>query len=312
MGLLNRARVLDDTPGSAGGRDTLAKAEQLISSFRHQPEQLDYPVEVFNSFKILLGFHRGSLLFPDSDKGEYYPWITTGLDRTTTRRMRIPMNFPSLSGTKSGSIIEIDGDLLSPMLSNRESGLAGPIHLLTLGSTESPDGLVLAMDADIPSIETMNEATGILNRSLGINIIKSRNLLENVGTDDPVDPADWLDGWGDQEAWLVTLDATAAIETLMEAIEGLELYRARRDVIALIRRINGRMGRTYDMKDGRVLILFPADRMPDRELYIHQLTNSFCASILNMDETPVFPVVFNRWPEEKDEVKSALSGFFRE
>ena len=204
----------------------------------------------------------------------------------------------------------MEGEELAPMLSNRESGLAGPIHLVLLGEKDDTSGLILAMDAQIPNQEAMSAAAEILNDALGGKTSVSRKLLEDMGSDDPVDPEEWLDGWGDRDAWLLTLDATGAIESLMEAIDGLEIYRARRDVIGLIRRINGRMGRTYDLKDGRVLILFPAERMPDRELYLHQLSNSFCASIQGLPDAPEFPVEIRRWPAEKEDVKTALSGYF--
>ena len=66
------------------------------------------------------------------------------------------------------------------------------------------------------------------------------------------------------------------------------------------------------MKDGRVLILFPAERLPDRDLYLHQLSNAFAASVLDLPAPPPFPAEFHSWPEEKDAVKSSLSGFFPE
>ena len=310
MGLLNRARVLDDAPGAAGGRSPDARAKAVLERISHSEDQLDFPVEVFNSFRTVLGFSRGSLLFTDRDRGEFYPWIASGLDRTTIRRLRIPEDFPPLHRAGYGSLIRVESEELAPMLSNRESGLAGPIHLVLLGSEGDTSGLMLAMDARIGDPEAMGAATSTLNDGLGHRIGISRKLLEDLGSDDPVDPEEWLDGWGDRDAWLLTLDATGAIESLMEAIEGLEIYRARKDVIGLIRRINGRMGRTYDLKDGRVLILFPAERMPDRDLYLHQLSISFCASVKRLPDPPEFPVEIHRWPAEKDEVKTALSGYF--
>lgn len=310
MGLLNRARVLDDTPGFPGGRSPGARARVILESIRHSEEQLDFPVEVFNSFKSVMGFSKGCLLFIDREKGEYYPWIASGLDRTTIRRLRIPENFPALYGAEYGTLVRVEGEELSPMLSNRESGLAGPIHCVLLGGSDETSGLIIAMDGRISDPEVMTAATKTLNDELGMKICVSRKLLEDLGSDDPVDPEEWLDGWGDRDAWLLTLDATGAIESLMEAIDGLEIYRARRDVIGLIRRINGRMGRTYDLKDGRVLILFPAERMPDKELYLHQLSSSFCASIQGLPDAPEFPVEVKRWPAEKEEVKAALSGYF--
>ena len=314
MGLLDRARVLDNDEASIGMGDPSAEARRIISSFRHSPEHLDFPKEFFEAFRRILGFSHGALLFPDTGDGEFYPWIISGLDRTSSRRLRLPADFPQIHLNKSDPITAISPDILAPMLSNREHGLAKSVLLVRIGKGEAPSALILALDSpeNIDSSPGITSAVRILNNALSEGIAKNRKPLETADNDEPVDPAEWLGSWGDREAVLVILDTSPAIDGLMETIGGLEPYRAKRDVVALIRRITGRMGRICDMKDGRVLVLFPAERLPDRDLYLHQLSNAIAASVLDLPSPPLFPAEFHSWPEEKDAVKAALSGFFTE
>jgi hypothetical protein len=71
------------------------------------------------------------------------------------------------------------------------------------------------------------------------------------------------------------------------------------------------MGRIRDLKDRRILILFPGERLPDYELYIHNLSRTFASTFFDMTPLPDFPADFNIWPEESDIIEENLSGFFQ-
>ena len=311
MGLLDKAQTLDSGVQTDKSDDPAVLAASIISTFSHSRENIDYPGEVYKSFRTLLGFSKGSLLFPDEANGEYFPWIITGLDRTSSRRIRIPFDLPPLINN-SGTLIQgIPLEDLAPMLSNREFGLLGSPILIRLGSVGHPAALILAMDClkNIDSDPRMAEAIDTLNEHLGDGIAHSRHLIDFTEDAEKGDLSQWLSSWGETEAIIVTLDTTNAIESLVETLPGLELFRARRDVVSLIRHITGRMGRLYDLKDGRVLILFPAERMSDHDLYLHQLTRSFAAAFHKLSFIPEFPADFHAWPEDREPIEKSLTGY---
>jgi hypothetical protein len=156
--------------------------------------------------------------------------------------------------------------------------MADDLWLIRLGTEDSPTALIIAADLSYSDIISAAE-TEIerLSRELGDGIAQSRLMMNGNPGDEISDLSEWLESWGEKPAVLVILDITGAIDSLMESVNGLELYRARKDVVNLIRHITGRMGRLHDLKDGRILILFPKERLPDYELYLHHLSRSFSA-----------------------------------
>ncbi|MCK5249006.1 MAG: hypothetical protein KAJ98_03525 [Spirochaetaceae bacterium] len=312
MGLLDRARNLDDETYSEGTDDPSRLAGTIISSFRYTPDNIDYPGEVFRAFQSLIGFKKGSLMLPDNHGNEYYPWISVGFDRTSTRRLRIPFDFPAFKAGNSTLLDDIAPDSLAQMLSNREYGSIRRIMIIRLGPEESPSALLLV--ADCPWTEEISSETASaiqqLSDHFGNSIEQSRMMMDSAGMEEITDLSEWFDSWGMNKATLVTLDITNAIDVLIEAIPGLELYRGRRDVVNLLRHIIGRMGRLHDLKDSRVLILFPPERLPDHALYIHQLSRSFASAFYHLPSPPDFPAEFRIWPDEKDVIEENLAGFF--
>ncbi len=303
MGLLDRVRTLDSNTAS----ETSAS---VITSISHAPENIDFPGAVFKAAQSLIGFAKGALLLPDPREKVYYPWISVGFDRTTTRRLRIPDDFPAhYAGDKS--LIAVNSDEFSEMLSNRELGLIKDMIIICLGQKDAPSALLLAADLPESGISSETEADlQVLSTELGGGITRSRLMLDRSTEDEIVDLSEWLSSWGMGKAVLVTLDITNALDSLMDSIAGLELYRARKDVVNLIRHLTGRMGRLHDLKDGRVLILFPEERLPDYELYLHHLSHSFASLFFNLSHPPDFPASFNLWPKEKETIEESLSGFF--
>ncbi len=303
MGLLDRVRTLGSNTASRNN-------DTVITSFRHSPENIDFPGAVFKAAQSLVGFTKGALLLPDPRENVYYPWISVGFDRTTTRRLRIPDNFPALS-TGDKSLLSVNSEDFAEMLSNRELGLIKDMIIIRLGQKNAPAALLLASGLPESGISPEIESElQVLSTKLGGGITKSRLMLDSSTEDEIIDLSEWLTSWGREKAVLVTIDITNALDSLMDSITGLELYRARKDVVNLIRHLTGRMGRLHDLKDGRVLILFPEERLPDYELYLHHLSHSFTSLFFNLSHPPDFPAVFNLWPEEKKTVEENLSGFF--
>jgi len=312
MGLLDKAQTLDSGVHSDKSEDPTVLAASIVSRFHHSRENIDYPGEVYRVFGILLDFEKGSLLFPDESHREYLPWIITGLDRTSSRRIRIPFDLPALMNNSGTMISGMPPEDLAPMLSNREFGLLGSFTMIRLGTDGHPTALILAMDClkDSESDPRVSEAVDILNENLGDGIAHSRHLIQLTNDQDITELSQWLSTWGETKPVIVNLDTTNAIETLVETIPGLELFRARQDVVSLIRHITGRMGRMYDLKDGRILIRFPQDRVSDHDLYLHQLKQSFAAAFHKLSFMPDFPAVFHQWPEDREQIEKSLAGFF--
>ena len=303
MGLLDRVQIL-------GNRIVPENNNSTIPSFRHNPESLDYPGAVFEDLQSRTGFKKGALLFLDQKGREYYPWISAGFDRTTSRRLRIPAHFPVLNSNTS-YLLPINPKDFSPMLSNRELGMMKNLTIIKLGKQNPASSLLLV--SDLPDAQISNEKTAVLQalcEEFGEGIEKSRRFLNQSDEVEIINLTEWFNSWGTGKAVLVTLDISSAINSFIDSVKGLELYRARKDTVSLIRHLTGRMGRLHDLKGERVLILFPRERLPDYELYLHHLSNSFSSFFNNLSHPPQFPADFNLWPEDRKTIEENLSGFF--
>ena len=307
MGLLDRVRTLD--------KYTSSEEKSLEStSFYHSPGQIDYPGAVFHFLQTLIGFRKGSLLFPDPSGKGFYTWLSLGFDRTTSRRMLIPKSLPAFYREDS-PVIWLKAEELTGLLSNRELGMVDDYIIIRMGNTFSPSAILLAADFPEADSSSLKETAELRNlfQEFGEGIGKSRRMVESANDEATSDLRKWLNtnSTGINKAILVTIDITDAVESFIRTVPELEFYRARKDTVNLIRHITGRMGRIRDLKDRRILILFPGERLPDYELYIHNLSRTFASTFFDMTPLPDFQAEFNIWPEESDVIEENLSGFFQ-
>jgi len=111
---------------------------------------------------------------------------------------------------------------------------------------------------------------------------------------------------GIDKASAVFLDVSNAAETMAESYAELDADEAARKIIDLLERITGRMGRLYRLEDKRVLIIFPGERLPDHELYLHQLSASFKLAHGKLNRTPIFRAEFKLWPDDSAYIEKQL------
>jgi hypothetical protein len=312
MGLLNRARTLDEGTYYKTAGNPLETAEKILRYFPYTTDHVDYSGGVFYAFKELLGFSRGSLLLPDRVSGTYYPLIAIGFDRTTTRRLRIPIDFSSAENTRPGCLNTVRSREMEPMFSNRENGLTDDLALSFLGPPEMPSALLLTAECGwkngIP--EDLQNAVMLMNQRLGPGIEHSRRLTVEPEGEEAEDPKLWLENWGERKGVLALISLNHLIRLYVGMVAGIEPFFAREDSVNLIRRITGRMGRLFNLKDDRILIMFPPERLADRHLFLHQLTVSVKSAFLKLPEPPLFQAEFLQWPQERSVVEERLPGFF--
>lgn len=310
MGLLDRAGAIESCRVTAG--NSADTARRILQEFACKPEFLDYPAGVFQAFCEAAGIVKGALLFPDSARGEYSPWIVRKLDQTSTRRLRIPFDYPPLArAPHDDMVIHLSTEEISPMLSTREAGLKNSPVLIRTGAADNPAALILALESDFSPASRQN-ITGvcrILEENFIEGIQKNRSIFAGTApAEENTSVAEWLDATDTIPGVAAILDTSDALSALKETVPGLDTYRVQQDVVNMLRRLTGRMGRFLNLKDGRVLICFPEARLPDQSLYLHQLTGTFTDSVRQLNRAPVFHADFLKWPDEKETLKHSLSG----
>jgi hypothetical protein len=312
MGLLNRARTLDEGTYNNTAGTPMENAEKILRYFPYTTDHVDYPCGVFSAFQELLGFTRGSLLLPDRLTDTYFPWIAAGFDRTTTRRLRIPISLSTVENSNPGCLTIVQPKEMEPMFSNREIGLTDDLAMSLLGPPEMPSALLLTAECGwkngIP--EELQRAVRLMNQRLGPGIEHSRRLTEEPEGEEVEELKTWLENWGERNGILAVISLKHLISLFVGAVTGIEPYYAREDAVNLVRRITYRMGRLYNLKDDRILIMFPPERLADHQLFLHQLTVSVKSAFLKLPESPVFEAEFLQWPQDRSVVGERLPGLF--
>ena len=306
MGLLERARILSLINYPNTGVSPAELFDKLVLKLRAEDGKIDYTAEVFKTLRSILGFSKGAVLLLDDSRETFYPWIVEGFDRTTVRRLRIAADSPALKRASS-VYVQLKPDDLADAVSNRELGLLSAPFLILLGEFASPAALILGANRSMGKIAP--ELVNTLRRNaleLGKGVNESRSYVTD--NEDDIIWSDWLESWGAREAGVMVLDASDAVDTVMGAIPGLELYRARRDTVGLLRHITGRMGRVFDLKDGRVITIFSQERMPEPELYLRQLSRGFYEAYSDLGLQSEFTARILKWPGERDALKRHLAG----
>ena len=309
MGLLDRARTVEKQGSDQTGEDIVEKARRLVDGLLEDTSRIDLPGDAFRGFRNLLKFEKGMLLLPDDGNREYYPWISLGFDRTTSRRLRIPYDLADSDGDATRFVVPLEESELTPMLSTREAGMLNYVTVFRIGTNPVPSALILTEGRWTEDAQSAtSQAIRIFLQGLGNGIDESRSLMDRLDSAESSGFDEWIAAWADRPGLFVIVDASLVIDILVDRIEGLELYRARRDVVDLLRHVTGRMGRLYDLKDGRVAMLFPPERLPDRDLYLHQLSQALLSAFGVLNEAPEVPAEFLNWPEERDSVAERLPG----
>ena len=294
MGLLDRA--------IASFLQSRKSVESLLSSIKNNPGHSDYPRDVINAFQELIGFSSGSIMLLDSENKEYYPLISTGPVFDASDEPRINSDLPALHFDESDQITIAKFENLLPNLANS----IGKTVVVRIGTENPPSAILLAIDyqwfieADqLVKTEIRQLADGLQD---GIESYRQTREVEKRTVF-----SKRLVNAGISKASAVFLNMSDAIEAITESYSELNTEKAAQKTINLLKRITGRMGRLHNLEGKRVLILFPDERLPDRELYLHQLSAAFGLAYKKLNRTPTFQAEFKLWPHDSAYIEKQLS-----
>jgi len=299
MGLLDRAIALFSNQQA---RENTA-VESLISSIGNNPGHPDYPRGVINVFRELIGFTSGSIMLLDSEEKEYYPLVSTGpiFDALDVPGINSDLPASHLGESKQITITKFEN--LLPNLT--KSG--GEVMILRIGTGNPPSAILLATDyqRSIEADRLIKIEIQQLADRLQDGIESYQQTREREEKREPKF-SKRLASAGISKASVVFLNMSDAIEAMAESYSELDTVKAAQKVINLLGRITGRMGRLHELGGERVLIVFPDERLPDHELYLHQLSVAFGLAYKKLGRAPSFQAEFKHWPKDSAYIEKQL------
>jgi len=284
MGLLDRAIALSSKEQAV---------ETRVSSI--PDTHPSYPRDIIDAFRELSGFTWGSIMLLDSEGGEYHPLVSTGFN--ASNELSIKSNLVTLHLDEADRITTAKFETLLPNLGGFDP--AGEVMILRIGTGNPPPAILVAGDwpDDHPIRTKTRQLVDRFQHEIGSYVSKKEGetAFSKRLTDAGID-----------KAMAVFLDISDAIEAISEPYFELDTEKAAREVRNLLERITGRMGRLYSLEGERVLIIFPGERLPNHELYLHQLSASFGLMYKKLNRTLDFRAEFKLWPNDRTYIEKQL------
>jgi|GEM_PF-720977 len=297
MGLLDRAINLSSNQEAGEGEvvEPLAPCTEKSSSLR--------PEDIINAFQEHIGFTSASIMLLDSGGEEYYPLVSTGSIFNALGEPRIRSNFPAFHIDESNQITISKFEKLIPGLTG--DNLEEEVMVLRIGTGNPPSAVLLAAgyQLSIGSDRSMKAEIRQLADRLQDEIERHRQISEKERK--TAFSKSLMDA-GIDKAAAVFLDMSDAIEAIGESYPELDTHKAAQKASSLLESITGRMGKLYRLEGERVLIIFPDERLPDHELYLHQLSASFGFAYKKLKRALDFQAEFKLWPNDRTYIEKQL------
>jgi len=291
MGLLERAMDLSSDLQERGSTKVVSY------SIAGAPDHPDYPKSIINAFQKLIGFASGSIMLLDSEKRAFYPLVSTGSIFNISDETRINSELSVLQFDESRQIETAEFEDLFPDLTAVNS--VEEIVILRIGTGNPPSAILVTTEwpADHQFKTEIQQLVDELQDG-----IENYRQEQTKRSETPFSKR--LTVSGIEKATAVFLNMSDAIEAVSKSYS--ELDNTSEKVNNLMKRITGRMGRLYELKGERILIVFPGKRLTDHELYLHQLSASFGLAYSKLNRNPDFQAEFKLWPKDRAYIEKQL------
>ncbi len=243
--------------------------EKLTASLERLPEGVDFPGWLFTRLAGDIPLTKAALLLPDPESGDFLPWASAGLERSTVRRLRLPSDLivedMPLEAGKAES-------LLRSHLSSREWDLAVSFLLIPLKKKATMLGYILITDAPFLN-EADPDLAGWESAAARWGNLLYRHRVSRLDRMPP--PVDNLpESWPARTA-LVRIGLADYLDLTVERFPTLDRYRLYRDFLRILASLVSRLGRSYPLGRESVLLALDETRLDDTDLFLHQVGLSF-------------------------------------
>ena len=295
MGLLKLAEQFQEE-----NKSHQPDARRLLDSFNHSSKKIDFPYAVFKLFKTLINFKWGIMLLPNEIERQYFVWGGTGYS---------PDEVQSFTLSFDQSEIMASAEMLIPFAPVHTNKIPHEIikggNLLILGDPGTPTACIYCQS---PAKRIAEKEIKTINQHLGREIRESRKFIDHEPKN--MTPGNWLDKVKHEKIIILIINIKKAAEHLVKIIPGMHQKVAWNEIAGIIRHLKGKNGYLYNLKDGRVLLLDSQRRIPDHELYMHQL-NISCSSAIQLEKyLSCLESRVVEWPKEKNKIVEEFPGLF--
>jgi len=306
MGLLDKALIFDNRPPS---RKTTGLSD-IINALQSTTTGLDFPTALFTKIKDKLGIKKGALLLPE-EENVFVPWSETGLDQTTSRRIRIPQSIiENIRSWKDFNYLILKSseiDIMRDYFSFREFSVTESIIISPLYSESILVSILFISEGDILSKTQAEqfESLNILSKEAGPILLKKRESMFNKMDDTPLEDnnkelaiTQFIEQNVNGSFLLLSIKLNDFINFIMTKESNSISFRIKKDIFRLVKKLISNKGVVVNSINNSILILLNGNRIEEAELFVHQigLSLSFFYKINSNQFNPDFTI--KKFPED--------------
>ncbi|MBF9015596.1 MULTISPECIES: hypothetical protein [unclassified Oceanispirochaeta] len=312
MGLLDRARD-SQVPVNGTGDDFLQKLHNLEKG-------VDYPVVLFQQLINHLSIEKAAVFLKSDSDDSFNCLSSKGYDKTTTNRLRMDRHtietteFTSMLEQKNSLVTSQATHFLKEYMSSREFGLIEEIHWLPFFHENRIICIIMISQWHNFVPDDWQNLFNNISSRFSQNVFNSRKALvvqgnTNVRRPGKVELLDKLKALAGKDVYIIEVDLSPLIKMLMNIKEGLSMLHLKKEILSVFRTMAGPQQELIDLGNNKVLLILDKQRVPDKSLFIHQLSASLPLLFQDLETSPVLSTRDFDFPateEEQDELIRAL------
>ncbi len=304
MGLLDKARTSQEfktAPGEAPyhSMTSFGEYESLILKIKEQKTSIDYGTQIYRIISRYLSINKGILFFRADDKENYTCLCCNGYDITTNNRLRLDSGFFNESEIKSNLLSRQPFKLSIPLpyfksfFSTREFGMIEGMYIIPVFYNSAIISIMIITEWDDFEPENWIDLFKNIATVIATPLMKSRIALvdnefkyeQSVKVDHEVLLRERLNSVKDNLI-LIKLNLSSLLNQLLEDGNGLTAINIKKEVISVFRTMSGNDAEIIELQGNSILMIQNKDRIPDKDLYLFQLSASLPLLYTNLKDSP--------------------------
>ncbi len=279
-------------------------------------------MRVFSSFFQSSPVKRGAFLLAEQHTGFLIPRLHTGLDVSSSRRLRLPLNkIEELITVRSPQVIKLGADsFFEPYLSRRIFESTGGVLFIPFHhGVKLVGGLIEFSDIDTPATYQLADFPSDLREAVGVFIVKSRERIGKIKaeaiceSEDILQHSEILVSQAHKEGKRVLffiLDLSSLLNQLSIEMKHIDLFYLKKDLQYTVSLLSSEGGFCGPASENMIILAMKAKHSQSQNVMIHQIKQLIQRQCHENRNFEGLNVITRIWPDDHIQVGSLLSDFF--
>lgn len=310
MGLLNKILTESAPSGDSKKKNLPASdADIIINGIGELAGGIDSPGRLFSFLAETIPITKGALLLPDPSQEIFSCWSSRGLDKTTERRLRVPVSLFDATRTIPARVESLDD--WKPFFSKREEAFLEPFLLCPLPYGETLIGALLIFESPVlegtqppEGLQRVIDATGGFLYDAREAAL-SRLSVPAVSYCDKERLIEFCTGILEKglHAILVSLDPLLYINSVKP---GLDRYRLLEDIERILSSLVSENGMACKTGAGKVLMVLEASHRMDGSLLHNHILSALSSFLSGPPDSTSLSCSVTVCPDDEEDPAAAV------